>query len=791
MRIKIADLLCAVICVPCMATQAFAGEDDGAKAQSSAPDAVRVAQANPVLATTESSSSSELEEVTITAERRKSDIQSTAASVSVRSGNELTEQGRYTTREILQDIPGVVAVDNSSVNIGSSDVQGNNITIRGVSSGTDRAVGGPSGISSAPGTAVYVDGVYEGIGSGYDIDRVEVLRGPQGTLYGRSATTGVVAFHTRNPTFDSYGGDAEVEAGNYDVQHYSAAVNLPVNSTFAMRLSGDYHNQGEGFYGIGGGGMAGYGDLAKTTDGRAKALWAPNDAFSLLVGFAYEKNQAFSGGNSTTAAVPGLALTTLNSPFYPGLKEQRELWAEANWDLGPVKITYLPAFRDWYQNDHLLVAANFIESGVPLFQYLRTPKDNFHTQELRVASKDDAAVQWQAGVFYYRNTLTKFGHDFLAAPDGGDLATLADTTDHKDTRDLGFFAETTIPVTASTRVTLGVRYDDSRVGVSEFYYDDVYGTCGTAVQFTAPLPPGATCTGPGQASVPSPPGASLNGVVLTFHNFNYKARLEQDLTQKNMVYAMISTGFRPGDAGITSGKPNFLSAEKLTSIEGGSKNRFLDDSLQINADVYYYNYRGFQTSYVPSAFAINNTIAVTVPAYYIGGELETLYRPTAHDRIGLNYNYVESRWYGKPAGFAAAQPEGVRAGGGGFGAQLNGDALTPNTVTANYEHVFDLPGGSTFMAHIDGKYLAAHLNANLQVDYLALGFQKYVYEGAQTIGNLSATWASNGGRYSVSAYARNFTNRQYITYTTNGLPNQLAVNLNDPRTYGALVAVRF
>ena len=723
--------------------------------------------------------------MTITAERRKSDLQATAASVSVRTGNELTEQGRFTTRQVLQDIPGIVAIDNSSVNIGGSDVQGNNITIRGVSSATDRGVGGPNGISPAPGTAVYVDGVYEGIGSGYDLDRVEVLRGPQGTLYGRSATTGVVAFHTRDPSFDSYGGNAEVEVGNYDLQHYSAAVNLPVNSTLAVRLAGDYHDQGDSFFGEAADGMA------KRTDGRAKLLWAPNDALSLLVGFSYEKDESFSGGNTYVAAVPGLALTTQHAGIGPGLKQQRELWAEVNWDLGPVKVTYLPAFRDWYQNDHISGSPNFLGSGAPLTQYLLSPKDNFHTQELRVASKDDAAVQWQTGVFYYRNTQTKFNNDFLVAPGGGDLATLSYTDDSKDTQNLGLFAETTIPLPASTRMTLGVRYDDTRVRISEFYYDDLYALCGTAVSFSVPLPPGATCTGVAQASVPSPPGASLNDVLLTFHNFNYKARLEHDLTQKNMVYAMISTGFRPGDAGITSGKPNFLSAEKLTAFEGGSKNRFLDDSLQINADVYYYNYRGFQTSYVPSAFAINNTIAVTVPAYYIGGELETLYLPTAHDRIGLNYNYVESRWYGKPAGFAAAQPEGVRAGGGGFGAQLNGDALTPNTVTANYEHVFDLPGGSTFMAHIDGKYLAAHLNANLQVDYLALGFQKYVYEGAQTIGNLSATWASNGGRYSVSAYARNFTNRQYITYTTNGLPNQLAVNLNDPRTYGALVAVRF
>jgi outer membrane receptor protein involved in Fe transport len=105
--------------------------------------------------------------------------------------------------------------------------------------------------------------------------------------------------------------------------------------------------------------------------------------------------------------------------------------------------------------------------------------------------------------------------------------------------------------------------------------------------------------------------------------------------------------------------------------------------------------------------------------------------------------------------------------------------------------MFNLAGGSTLTAHIDGEYQAAHLSANLQATYLALGFQQYVYEGARTIGNLSANWASNGGRYMVSAYVRNFTNREYINYAANGTPNTLNVTWTDPRIYGALVNVRF
>jgi len=726
---------------------------------------------------TAADSSNELQEVIVTAERRTTDIQSLAASVSVRKGEDLAAQGRITTRQILEDIPGLSTVDNSSLNVGSADVQGNNITIRGITPGAS-ASGGPSGISAAPGTAVYVDGVYEGVGSGYDLERVEVLRGPQGTLYGRSATTGVVAFHTRNPSMDAFAGNAGIEFGNYDLKHYTAAVNIPLATGLAARVSGDYFDQGEGFAGQANRGMR------QRTNGRAKLLWKPNDDFSLLVGVAYEKDNAFSGGNVTTAAPPTLALTTLTSAVFPGHKEQRQYWAEANWDVGPVTLTYLPAYRTWEQNDLLLQAANFIGSGVPLHQRFLTPTDSFQTHELRVASKDGSFVQWQAGAFYYRNELENSNHNYLAGPAEAELVVQSHTNDQKETKNLGYFAEATVPLAATLRMTLGVRYDDTKVNVSEFLYENLFSLCGTILQFAAPLPPGATCTGPGKASVPSPPGSSVSGVEVKFTNFNYKARLEYDLTQKNMLYGMVSTGFRPGDAGIVSGALNKVASEKLTSYEFGSKNRFLDDSLQLNVGVYYYNYHGFRTSYIPNTpspvdFAsFRNSVSLTVPATNVGGEMELLYQLTAKDRIGLSYNYVESKWNNKPAAFAAAQPEEKRA-------------LTPSTITANYEHVFALAGGSTLLARIDGRYEGAHLTQNLHADWLAMGYGKYPYLSSRTIGNLSGVWASDGGRYSVSAYVRNFTDRKYIGYTVQGDPTSLAVGWNDPRTYGATFAVRF
>jgi iron complex outermembrane receptor protein len=500
------------------------------------------------------------------------------------------------------------------------------------------------------------------------------------------------------------------------------------------------------------------------------------------VGFADEENDAYGGGTTYNAHVPDLGITTITGFFAPGYKQQREYWAEANWNVGPATITYLPAYRTWQQRDTQLVSPNFIESGDPLVQQFLTPQDTFNTQELRVASKDGSAVQWLAGAFYYHNVLHNTNHNALQTPSGEEQAVLSDTVDSKDTDDLGYFAETTIPLMSSLRMTLGARYDDTRVIVGEYFYDDAYGLCGTSFATTMPFlipPPGpSSCTGPGTSTAPSAPGVSISGLELNFHEFNYKTRLEYDLTPKNMLYGMLSTGFLPGDAGVSAStrEANIVGAEKLTSIEAGSKNRFLDDSLQLNVGVFFYNYHAFQTSYA-TCLAINCSIAVNVPAHNIGSEAELQYRLTAHDRINLNYNYVQSRWYDKPAGFAYYQPERDRA-------------MTPNTVTGDYEHVFDLSGGSTFTARIDGRYQSAHLSGNLNVLWLNLGYGQYAQLPSQTTGNLTGTWTSEGGRYSISAYVRNFTNEQYKTYSVTDLV-ELPVTFSDPRTYGAMASARF
>jgi len=175
-----------------------------------------------------------------------------------------------------------------------------------------------------------------------------------------------------------------------------------------------------------------------------------------------------------------------------------------------------------------------------------------------------------------------------------------------------------------------------------------------------------------------------------------------------------------------------------------------------------------------------------------GVELELLYRPTAHDQIGVNYAYAQSQWVNKPAAFAAAQPETYRA-------------MTPHTVTANYRHNFDLPGGSTITAAIDGRYDAGHLGANSQHDLVTappsscytypvgvtctVDWRNYARVPTETVGNAQITWSSPGRSFSVTGFVRNFTDARYTTYTVG--PQPFNVNYTDPRVFGVTLSGRF
>ena len=298
-----------------------------------------------------------LEEVIVTAERRSEDIQKTAVAVSVRNGGDLQTEGRYSLANILEDIPGVqggAAASNLGTAGSGTDNQASGLVIRGI--GSNVGIGG--GITSvASAAAIYVDGVYEGVGGGYDIDRVEALRGPQGTLYGRSATSGLVSIHTRDPKLGEFGGNVSAEVGDYGLKHYTGGVNLPLGSLFAMRVSANQYTR-NGFDSEEGGSV-------NNKEGRVKLLFQPNDRVSALVGVSLENNASYLSGTTTYLVHPNDKYSILQVPasISPGFNRYRQYWGQLNWDVGFGQLTWLTAYRQWESQTNVYSRAQSRPSG--------------------------------------------------------------------------------------------------------------------------------------------------------------------------------------------------------------------------------------------------------------------------------------------------------------------------------------------------------------------------------------------------------------------------------------------
>jgi len=719
-------------------------------------------------------SSDKLEEIIVTAERRTEDVQKTAASISVRSGEDMAQQGRYSLESILEDVPGLSGGAASTVSTSlavGSDTAGAGLVIRGIQSNV--GVGG-STTSTAAAAALYVDGVYEGVGSTYDIDRVEVLRGPQGTLYGRSATSGVVAIHTRNPNLSKFGVSAQVESGNYNLGHYTVGVDVPfINDVLGLRLAGNYYDR-DGF-------INGSDGEAKNEDGRAKLLFKPSQNFSLLFGIAGQNNTTNTGGRAITQSPVRDDVLFAETTPETSYTRFRQYWAELNWNVGFGTLTYLPAYRTYWQDGTLA-------GGTPpltIDQKSATPTDYFWTHELRLSSNPDSKIIWQVGGLYYDNKLEN--SNTVRNSTLNVLAFSAATSKH--TKAGGLFAQATYPFSDALRLTGGLRYDSTKVQVAESY------TANPTLVAGYPGPPSDCCNVTLKLA-----GAEGNR---KFNNLTYKVRLDYDLTPSNLVYASVSTGFSPGDISVTTCPPanqpcvQVLDAETLTAYEIGSKNRFLEDRLQLNSAVFYYDYSAYQVQNINVSNPQNPqflTFAVPVQSY--GIELELLYQLTAHDRISFDGSYTNAYYVDKPAQFAqfVYEDKFVNA------SRTGSPNIAPVMMNLAWDHSFNLPGGSTLDLRASGRYLGSH-EGHLSAADAADGGAQYVKIDSQTIGDVSLAWASPQHHYTVSAYCRNVGDNDYISNVALDRPTAgqatpptgfyFTQALYDPRTYGVIFGINF
>jgi iron complex outermembrane receptor protein len=556
----------------------------------------RAAEAAPSPATAQAASGTQtqLPEVVVTASRRSESLQKTAIPVSVVSGDQLDRQGVVEAQDLNKTAPGLDLSPNGA---------GTQVYLRGIGTFSIEAYADSA-------VAFNQDQVYlvfpgEIAGLFYDLQRVEVLKGPQGTLYGRNATAGAINVISNKPSF-AYGAEASLEVGDYGLVRLTGAANLPVSDQLALRAAFQIVDR-NGYF------TDGSGD-DKSESVRLQGLWRPTSNVSLLIATDYthvhgrgEPNvplgtDATSNpweGPSTAASNAQLALADkLGSgrgapygTYGPGTafplitndsRTESDIFgvrAEATWDLGFATLTAIPAYR--HLNESSVVN--------PGFDFFGDGTGSQKSLELRLSSPTNSAFKWIVGAY-------ALGTDLTSSIDiDQGVAQQSQIVDQTGSS-YAVFGEASYAVTSKLRLTGGVRYTDETKTQS-----------GSSVLTQYVIP-----QGPFLPPIPLPtfaqnldfsPSGHLNESDVTG-----RVGAEYDVTPVDMLYATVGTGFKAG--GINPDTvPNIYKPERLTAYTLGSKNRFLGGKLQANLELFYWDYHDHQENVLaplnasPEAFA--------------------------------------------------------------------------------------------------------------------------------------------------------------------------------------------
>lgn len=744
-----------------------------------------------------------LEEVVVTAQKREENVQKTAVSIGVVSGEQLREKGINSLDNALRELAGV-----SVAGLAGS---GGQIVIRGVGgSNLDTNVADPA-------VALMVDGSYTGraemvLSSAIDVQRVEVMRGPQGTVYGRNATGGAVNLITNAPS-DKFESAANLQVGNYSLLHVDGMLNVPIADSLALRLVA-WKETRDGYisrvtpYVLNPVGIVGDTDgtgagSANRWGYRVKLGFEPSDVLSIIATYEHQIERS---NQMDTVPIPGSAGKLTFPPFlgpynatgwvtsnpndpwaqdaqHPHAVQDNKLntvTMQIDWDLGIGQATFLPSYA-WNQrcNDSSFLFG-VASPGTDAYTCdanagAMNAKQTQQSIEARLSSKESSPFTWLAGVYY-----SKDENDDPNAASVNPVVTAATTpgswaiaTYRQPAESSAVFGQVTVPITDIFRVTAGLRYAVEDRSQTIRYAN-------AAVPATSPLYP-----------LRDAMGAYDSGLVNLSDShkpLTYKAGVELDLAPDSMVYAQISTGFKAGGFNTVGSVPPLeFKEEKLVAYELGSKNRFLENRVQLNAEAYYYDYTNrqiFDFSLEPIVQATGNT--ATNPRIVrnagdgknYGFEIESQWLVTANDELRLSVAYAKGE-YGEyslaPNPFALAPYNTTPF-------PITGEVTeqTPEwTGNVGYRHTWNLAAGN----------LSLDLSSKLSTSYYAT-VERYLpvtQQDSYTRSDLNLNYRPDSGNWSAGLFAKNLENEAQTQLV---LPGMRRI-VNDPRTYGLSLGVTF
>lgn len=703
-----------------------------------------------------------IETVTVTAEKRAENILDVGINVTALSADQLRASRVFTPTDLAAQVPNVDVKTNIP---GAQQI----ITVRGVGLNDFSSTNNPS-------AGVYVDDVFlasfaEMDFNFYDLGRIEVLKGPQGTLYGRNSTAGAINVISARPDFDGLSGYLSAGYGNFETFTAEGAVNIPVTDDLALRFAGKVIHQGEGYWFS----RVLKRDLGRQSIflGRGQALWNPTPALSILLKVEGEHNDSEIGvgkffGTISTAAAPcpdfgnpahcvefhGYTDTTTD-PFRgdwnhlaPYKVDSYNTTLHIDYDFGWVQLTSVTGYIDFKREFYIDADASPFSTA----EFDQNDEVRQFSQELRLAGTS-GPFEWLAGAYYSWDKVHSFTPGTLVDFIGLDTFIHSDQTTHSAA---GFGQ---VKYNLSDKVSL--------IGGLRYTYEDRAYAGGTNFVLPPPLPP---------VAIP----VTFAKDKIFDRNWSWRGALNWKPDDDTLIYVSVSRGNKSGGFfnGITTQNAALapFKPEQLTDYEAGVKTRLPDAPMLIDASLFYYDYKDLQAQTFTNVGAVSLIKLGNISSARIYGlDLDVTWLPadglTLRAGLGLLHTRLGSFPFAT-AGGPAIEPAGNRL--------PDAPGVTFNGM-ARYEHsVFD---GYTGALQFAGHFASHVFKEALNTPYLSSG-ANWVFDGRLSLSPEGKTWEA-------ALWSKNiFDERHVVQATDNGIGMGYRI-FNVPRTYGVTLSYNF
>jgi iron complex outermembrane recepter protein len=717
-----------------------------------------------------------LDQVVVTAQKRATNLQETPISVSVVDAEALRDRSAISIGSLSDgSIPSLrvtpFATRSSALNIG----------IRGIG-----AAGDANQPARDAGVGVYVDGVFMGRAQGlgsmlYDVERIEVLKGPQGTLFGRNTEGGAVSIVTKAPTGE-FGGTVSAGVSNYSGYNSALHLDLPKVGDVSVKVDAVQAKRG----GTTDNPMRGEGDFNSydKRGARISALWQPSDTFSAL--YAFDRSYDATTPYHTQVLVAGPYLSPLQKA---GASEDRRDQSilggpqednigrtsghllNLGWTLSDtLELKSISSYRELTQGqfDMGLVDAISAYGGpnTPFGRYsLAQVYQHQYSQEFQLIG-NTSQVQYLAGAFYYHETAGDNAQtpNMLVWGPGGNSYTLNPATNPLNlatvridraskawTDSLGIFGQATWTPAAleSLHLTAGGRYTrDDKNG-------SLYIVNGSPTQ-------------------------------LTFDDrwgrFDPMVNIAYDLGDDAMVYAKYSTGFKAGGANSRSTTYTAFAPEEVTALELGFKSQFWDNRARLNLALFdskiEHKQMDFTLPFDPNSGETRTTMVTTNAlgkGKSRGAELEFNVMPVDNLTVGVNYAYTK------------ADPQtALDPFGAGVEVTVQPLLAPKNAGSLALDYLVSFANFSALKFHVDGNWSDGFYTSEYDQ---TLTDSSFVVNARVAL--IDVPLNATGSTIAFSLWARNLLDEEHLFYKLNNAALGQTGIFNDPRTYGLDVAVHF